>query len=565
MLKRKLAFPALIALVITGFPSNILAAGLRGGAFGAAAPAYLVPASADVYAELNRTGALGADLNALVRTYQSHPGTAAALARLRTMMGPRPMGQFTSMLASFTDRVGVFATLPTNPSAPPQAAVIAQLRPSSYMNGGNPLAGLATFSPSTSYRGTSIYRVTFTGGGSGYGAIVAGDGVVAGDVVSVRSVIDAGTFHAPSLATDADFNTTLAQIPAFRTMTLYVGRRFLVRAVRAAQQAMPANGVGAAASQAALRALQRSYAVGVTAYPTGVSVVSSALPQSAPLFATPNNGASVVGSTAITYISLSNLAGLLRASGVLPANALAQAKAQTGIDIAQDVLPLISREVVVDVNDETSPLLGLGLAASSSNGGSLGSIPQLPGSLELATEVSDQASAQQSINRIIAAATRAASGSGSSGAALLQPRQVTLSDGSTGYTVAALPSFGYTFRRVGAHTFLVLSSNLEGDVRAATTTPLAADPDYLAAVRSLTSINGVGVNTQVNYTSVSRLLTLVDKLLAYPRISKAVGASTITMYQQEAEPLIAPFRNVIVVSRALGTQETQTQSFITVR
>lgn len=564
MLKRKLAFPALIALVITGFPSNILAAGLRGGAFGAAPPASLVPASADVYAELNRTGALGDDLNALVRTYQSHPGTSAALHRLRMMMGPQAMGQFTSMLASFTDRVGVFATLPTNASAPPQAAVIAQLRPSSYMNGGNPLAGLATFSPSASYRGTSIYRVTFSGGGSGYGAIVAGDGVVAGDMASVRSVIDAGTFHAPSLATDADFNTTLAQIPAFRTMTLYVGRHFLARAAQAARSAAPGTMPGMAsigAGSAALRALQRPYAVGVTAYPTGISVVSSAIPRTSPLYTTPNAGANLVGDSAIVYVSLANLAGLLQASGVLPAGTLAQAKAQTGIDIGRDVLPLISREVVVDINNESSPLLTAGLAASSNNGSnlSLGSIPQLPGSLELATEVSDQASAQASVNNIVGALTHAAGGSGAASGALFSP--VTLPDGSTGHVVTALPSFGYTFRRAAGHTFLVISSNLAADVRASSK-PLAASPDYQAA---LANVPGTGAPTYVNYTSVSRLLALVDKLLAYPQISKAVGASAITMYQQDAEPLIAPFRNVVVVSRAYGAQETQTQSFITVR
>ncbi len=561
MLKRKLAFPALIALVITGFPSNILAAGLRGGAFGAAAPAYLVPASADVYAELNRTGALGADLNALVRTYQNHPGTAAALARLRTTMGSQAMGQFSSLLAAFTDRVGVFATIPTDPSAQPQAAVIAQLRPSSYMNGGNPLAGLATFSPSASYRGTSIYRVAFTGGGSGYGAIVAGDGVVAGDVASVRGVIDAGTFHAPSLATDADFNTTLAQIPAFRTMTLYVGRRFLARAAQAARSAAPGTMPGIAAGSAALRALQRPYAVGVTAYPTGISVVSSAIPRTSPLYTTPNAGANLVGDSAIVYVSLANIAGLLQASGVLPAGTLAQAKAQTGIDIGRDVLPLISREVVVDINDESSPLLTAGLAASSNNGSnlSLGSIPQLPGSLELATEVSDQASAQASVNNIVDALTHAAGGSGATSGALLSP--VTLPDGSTGHVVTALPSFGYTFRRAAGHTFLVISSNLAADVTAASK-PLAVNPDYQAA---LANVPGTGAPTYVNYTSVSRLLALVDKLLANPQISKAVGASTITMYQQEAEPLIAPFRNVVVVSRPLGPQETQTQSFITVR
>ena len=558
-LKRKLVLPVLAALIIAGFPSSILGAGLRGGFYGAAAPINLVPASADVYVELNRAGTLGDNLAALVRTYQAHPGTAAALARLRASIGPAALQQFNTLLTAAPARVGVFATIPTNSSTQPQVAVIAQLKPASFMNGGNPLSGLATFSPSTSYRGTSIYRVTFAGGlGGGYGAIVSGDGVIAGDVASVQSVIDAATFHAPSLATDPDFNTTLAQIPALRTMTVYVGRRFLTGRERTALQ--QAGSAGGMAARAAARVFERSYAVGVTAYPNGISVVSSALPRTSPLFTTPNNGANIVGNTAIAYVSLANLAELLRASGVLSAGTLTQAQAQTGINIAGDVLPLISREVVVDINDETSPLLTTVLVASGSSGGasSLGSVPELPGSLELATEVADQASAQRSVDRIVASLTKAAGGSAASGSLF---QKTTLPDGSTGYVVTVLPSLGYTFRQTGGHTFLVISSNLPEDVRASAT-PLSADADYKTA---LANVAGPGALVSINYTNISRLLGLVDRVLDYARTQKAVSASDLATYRQDAEPLIAPFRSMVTVSRAYGAQDTQTQMFISVR
>jgi len=571
MLKRRLIFSALAALIISGFPSNILAAGLRGGFFGAANPVLLVPASADVYVELNRAGTLGDNLKALVQTYQSHPGTAAAVNGLTQALGPEALQQFNTLLKAAPARVGVFATIPFNSSTQPRVAIIAQLQPGSILNGGNPLSGLATFSPSTSYQGVSIYRVSFTNGlGSGYGAVVSGDGVIAGDVASIRSVIDAATFHTPSLSNDTDFNTTLGQIARLQrsgtesnTLTLYVARHFLTQATRAAMQGAPTTGATGAATQAALRALQRSYAVGITAYPNGISIVSSNLPQTTPLSANPNNGAGVVGNTALVYTSLFDLAGLLRSSGVFAGNTLSQAKAQTGIDIANDVLPLISREVVVDINDETSPLIGLGLAASSSNS-ALGSIPQLPGSLELATEVSDQTSAQASVNRIVAALTKAAGGAAASGSLF---QQVTLPDGSAGYTISVLPSFGYTFRNAGGHTFLVLSTNLQEDVRAAKAVPLAADTDYTGAVGSLTaaSPHGIAPFSSVNYTSIARLLAAADKLLAYPQIKRAVGASTITAYQQQIKPLIAPFRNVIAVSRIAGPTDAQSQTFITVR
>jgi hypothetical protein len=559
MLKRKLVFFALIALVLTGFPTNILAAGLRGGYAGDADPVLLAPASADVYAELNRAGTLGDNFAALVRTYQAHPGTAAALNRLEASIGPDALRQFNTLLQAAPARVAVFATIPTNPSAQPLAAVIAQLKPASVMNGGNPLSGLATFSPSTSYRGTSIYRVTFTGGlGSGYGAVVSGDGVVAADVASVKSVIDAASFHSPSLFTDADFSKAAAQIGGTNTHTLtfYVSRNLLVRSVQASGSQGGATGI-AGQTAATLSAL-RAYAVGITALPNGISTIMSASPRTGMLSLTPNNGVGVVGNNAISYVSVANVAQLLRSAGLLTNSTLAQARAQTGIDIARDVLPLVSREVVVDINDETSPLISTVVAAGvAGNSSSLGSVPQLPGSLELATEVSDQASAQASVNNILTSLTRAAGGSSS--APLLT--KATLPDGSDGYVVAALPSIGYTFRKVGGHTFLVISSDLPDDVRAASA-PLSVDADYRTA---LANAGGAASAASVSYTNVSRLLALVDKVLAYAQSRKAVSASDLATYRQDAEPLIAPFRNVAAVTRVLPSGDTQMQSFVTVR
>src|ERR671923_3108443 len=88
MLKRAFLVSTLVALLVSGSTAVSLAAGRQGGGFGfGAAPESLIPASADLYVGLNLGGAQGAALSQLWAAYQTHPGTAAALAHLRAAVG----------------------------------------------------------------------------------------------------------------------------------------------------------------------------------------------------------------------------------------------------------------------------------------------------------------------------------------------------------------------------------------------------------------------------------------------------------------------------------------------
>src|SRR5205085_1683440 len=80
----------------------------------------------------------------------------------------------------------------------------------------------------------------------------------------------------------------------------------------------------------------------VVAAPDGLSIVSSVQHVSPGLLhLSPNAGASVVGSNALLYASVDDLAAMLASPGVLPANALTRLQVQSGIAVQRDILPLI--------------------------------------------------------------------------------------------------------------------------------------------------------------------------------------------------------------------------------
>src|SRR5205085_4360637 len=140
-----------------------------------------------------------------------------------------------------------------------------------FLSGTGPLAGLASFLPIASYLGTTVYRVTFRDGGTAYGEIVAGDGVLTTDLDTAERIVDTATFHAPALATSAGFVTATAQLPTPRALTFYVPPRFF----RRAQQAAHLRGAPPAQAPMLAAALQQPYATAVVAAPDGVSIVSS--------------------------------------------------------------------------------------------------------------------------------------------------------------------------------------------------------------------------------------------------------------------------------------------------
>jgi hypothetical protein len=430
--------------------------------------------------------------------------------------------------------------------------LVAQLRASTFLSGTGPLAGLADFSPIASYLGTTVYRVTFRDGGTAYGEIVAGDGVLTTDLDTAERVVDAATFHLPALATSAGFVTATAQLPQPRALTFYVTPHFFRRlAARGANGALPGQ------VPMIPGALRQPYASALVAAPGGLSVVSS-VQQMPPglLHLSPNAGASVVGSNVLLYASVDDLAAILASPGVLPANALTRLQVQSGIAVQRDILPLIRHEVVVDVNDEVSDVL---LAARVASAGSSQTVPALRGSIELATWVNEPRAAEQSVARLVAAISRLARQQGQGAPAGPPVIKLTLPDGSTAYGIRALPGVSYTVR---GH-WLLLSTSLRADLSAARV-PLATDPSYQAA---LARVAGAGPVVSVEYINMTRLLTVVDAWLAFAtsRPSTGIAPGTFSTWRQQIEPLIAPLHSIVAVAHRVGASGEQGQTFITIR
>ena len=108
MLKRAFLVSTLVALAVSGSTAVSLAAGRHGGGFGfGAAPESVIPASADLYVGLTLGGAQGAALSRLWAAYQTHPGTAAALAHLRAAIGGTSLLRASRLLSSLDARAGV--------------------------------------------------------------------------------------------------------------------------------------------------------------------------------------------------------------------------------------------------------------------------------------------------------------------------------------------------------------------------------------------------------------------------------------------------------------------------
>jgi len=562
MFKLKLALSIVVAAMIIGASTAVtMAANLRGGTLAAMTPAAVLPASTDVYFEVNRFGQQGINLTTLADVYKAHPGAAAALGRLETALGPTAVGVFNTLLTAFSYHVAIAVFAPSaNNGGVAGAAVVAQLKQSTLNTpGANPLNGLATFTPlGSSYMGLPLYRATLTGGaGSVYAAIVQGDGVLATDLPTLKRIIDSATGHTASLAMDQDFMNTTAQVPAQRAFTIYTSRRLaqlLYQSLLPTMSSVTIGGMMGTATSMAFgelkRLLDRPYAVGVVAQPNGFAVDTSYIPVSvSQLTTTPNNGASAVGNTAILYESLDNLAGLLTASGALTPQTVGQLNSQLGINFNRDVLSLFRGELVLDVNDETSPTLQRLLLV-----GGLGGVtpPNLPGSVEIATEVQDPAAAQQSINRLVSALLR------SSGSSLATSpfSRTTLSDGSVAYTVTGLPDVGYTFRG----RFLIFSAALSQDIRALQV-PLSSAADYANA---LTHVYGAGPLVSLQYVNLARLYSVVDRYLAFASASGGSSVRSTIAQFQAYEPLLTPFQNAATATRQVGVAEEQSLNWVTI-
>src|ERR687886_631757 len=108
MLKRAFLVSTLATLAVSGSTAVSLAASWHGGGVGfGAPPESVIPASADLYVGLNLGGPQGAVLSRLWAAYQTHPGTAAALAHLQTALGRTSLLRSSRLLSSFGARAGI--------------------------------------------------------------------------------------------------------------------------------------------------------------------------------------------------------------------------------------------------------------------------------------------------------------------------------------------------------------------------------------------------------------------------------------------------------------------------
>lgn len=578
MFKRILLALCLVAVTLGSVAGRGQAAGLRGGTQLGAAPQNLIPASADLYLAVNSGNGQIKALQHLAAVYRAHPGTAAALRRLlagATGAGggvPLTPGSTRSMLSEFGGHAALALWLPAvaTSKATPRVALVAQLKQSalSQLSSLSMMSkGLGSLTPATVYRGVPIFMATSTQTSTpgtkstAYVSLVSSDVAIATDLATMEQVVDAATFHAPSLASSAGFLNAVAALPAEPALMVYITPRFVKIAQQAAQSASKTLPPSAQLPMTPMT-LHQPFAVAVSAAADGLSIVTSALP-GMPATVTPNAGAGVVGSNAVLYASLNDVAAMLMASGAVPAKALAQVEVQTGIAIGRDVLPLLSHEVVIDVNDETSALV---LAASQAGGTSSQAVPTLPGSIELAMWVDSPAVALQSMRRIAAALLRLqqkqGQGQAPSGPALVP---TTLPDGSTAYNITALPTISFTIR---GH-WLIVSTNLRADISSAQV-PLASDPGYQAA---LAHVSDTGSLLSVQYVNMSRLLKVADAWIAYAAAHPSTGSSssgtsgstqlTVADWKQ-VEPLIAPVQSIISATRQVAGGQ-QLAMFITIR
>jgi len=554
----------------------------------------ILPANTDVYVAFNHSSDEQATLTRLWTTYTRHAGTAAAIAHLQAAYRKEPgvnkdcvdaQHKATSLLNSIGDGVGMALWLPpAGSTAQPQVALLAQIKIVNLLsNGGSDqLRDIASTSNGATYRGTHIYKVSArgacgSGAGGGYAALVANDLVFAQTKAPIERIVDASQPQAATLAGDKDYSATLAALPSSRLLTVYVSKHVAALAQQGIDEGMNSRTSSGSLAlttpqQRHLRGLLpnlvRPYGMDIAVGADSVSLDTSALPiataGNAAQHNTPNQGATIVGDNTILYASQVNLAATLKPYlSLIPPGQLHQMEQQTGIDVQRDLLDWMNGEYIVDVNDSVSPLaadkhiapgLVSDLTGSSSRTAST-TAPATPllGAVEMAWHVDNPAHVQRSLDRIITAANRQAGSSSSSSS--LRITVTTLPDGTVLHTLRGVPGVGYALR---GH-WLIFSSNLAANVAPRATT-LAGDADYKAIMGRVSHMAAL---SGVEYLNVTRLLSLVDRWIAYT--NSARPGTIPTADWTRVEPVIAPLHSVLAYAQLTGKRDATFHMVMTVK
>lgn len=575
MSKLKLIAATSAALVLGGgaaLSANVYVSATQAGlSFSPAPITSILPATTAVYLDYNHSGGQQAALNHLVALYKAHPGTSTALAALQGMVGKgaspltksclNDLGKPNSLLSAIGADAGLAVLLNAKGSTG-DAAIVAQIKITTILanGGGVQFKDLGKTTPVASYKGTSIYRFSFSGKcgagsgtTSGYISVFAGDLVYAGKLDTIHKMIDVSK-GAASLSGNGDYAKTVAQLPSSRLVTVYVAKNVTSLLQQALNKQLATPGLSSSARQTlqGLPNVNRPYAFDVALLGNGMTIDTSAIP-GAMSETTPNAGATIAGSNSILYASSYNLARTLRTVlKLVPAKQIASFQGATGVNLDRDVFSWMSGEYFLNLNSATTPLVSAfnsSLAAGVSGGSTPKKLPAPPpGALELGWHVANAASTQASLDRIGKAVGKALTHSSAPFfSAAKGPGGTTL------HLIASLPGIGYAFRG----NWLIFSSNIQGD--AAPSGALTSAADYHAAIAHL----GGAKPTAVFFMSTRRLLSLIDTYVAYIH---TVSPKTVSPGQwQQVRALIAPFTSILSYAEKASATDATGHVLVTIQ
>jgi Protein of unknown function (DUF3352) len=528
----------------------------------------VTPASATLFAAFQPTAAdQQPNLNALETAITSLAGfqTGATAKSGANSQAPALLKLVMSGLSAFFNGEIGLAALPVTTATSTSGATVpklhlmidAGLRPGvSFGQLGGVLQALGLSSvPSTTYRNVSVSSINlaavmgmFKAGrakpilsqdsplsSTVYIASIGNDLVTATDLPTMQSAIDVSAGAQPSIATNADYQTTFGALPDARVATAYIHVD-----LGALAQLSAAVHRGQAARGSAVRTGTLSQAFALTAKPDGLLVTASprvstgSLATMLALSPLQNASAANLPAGTLFYAALDDPGSLLHAI-MSEATAMAQQTAFPikGLDEVKVLNKLLGLDLDQDIFSWMHGEASIALLPVGSN--AFG--PSFPASTRLSLvatlKVADPTTVDQKLQQIVAAFQSLSVDPNG-----LQLGETTGTNGSPERILAATPNgIGYTFN----NGYLIAASALPADVAAiagaGSSSNLSTNPLYQAAL----TYAGPGPYGAVAFLNLTALRQ------SFEQIAQDRGAN-LTRYNQKVKPLLSAFKSLTVVA-----------------
>ncbi len=364
-------------------------------------------------------------------------------------------------------------------------------------------------------------------------AVVANTAILSGDSSSLDAAIDAALGDAPSLSSNPDFQSTLAQLPTSRAATIFVhadlqAEHQLLQALQPGRSSMalPASGT-------------YSQAIAIGAEPTGIlvtaspTVTSGAFTRTVSLSPLQDAAASTIPAGALLYGAINDPGSLIQAAMTAYASLAANSKMH---GLAVDPLKVVNRLLGIDLNQDVLSWMhgeaSMAILANGNVAGETAAARRL--SMVITLKVDDPALVQQKLQQILASVQ-----SLSDDPSRLQFVPTSGSGGVVEQVLSATPTgTGYAF----VNGYLVVATALPTDVAAlqavGSGAGLAADPGFQAAVQAAGGTQA-GALLYANLTALRQ---------SFERIAQDEGVN-MTRYNARIQPLLSVFTSLTITAR----------------